>query len=93
MVVAVGRGIDRAHGRSDVRPKVRKPLTWDKVVHGWRFFANRGHEWSAVWMGLALSYHLLCRASEIWAYVCVCVFFPFILDFNGRTSRGHTGRM
>ena len=20
--------------------------------------------------------------------VCVCVFFPFILDFNGRTSRG-----
>ena len=23
--------------------------------------------------------------------VCVCVFFPFILDFNGRTSRGHTG--
>ena len=27
--------------------------------------------------------------------VCVCflcVFFPFILDFNGRTSRGHAGR-
>ena len=23
--------------------------------------------------------------------VCVCVFFPFILDINGRTSRGHTG--
>ena len=25
--------------------------------------------------------------------VCVCVFFPFILDikFVGRTSRGHTG--
>ena len=25
--------------------------------------------------------------------VCVfmCVFFPFILDMNGRTSRGHTG--
>ena len=23
---------------------------------------------------------------------CVCVFFPFILHFNGRTSRGHTGR-
>ena len=21
----------------------------------------------------------------------MCVFFPFILDFNGRTSRGHTG--
>ena len=24
--------------------------------------------------------------------VLCCVFFPFILDFNGRTSRGHTGR-
>ena len=23
--------------------------------------------------------------------VCVCVFFPSILDINGRTSRGHTG--
>ena len=22
----------------------------------------------------------------------LCVFFRFILDFNGRTSRGHTGR-
>ena len=21
----------------------------------------------------------------------LCVFFPFILDINGRTSRGHTG--
>ena len=68
MVVAVGRGIDRGHGRSDVRPKVCKPLTWDMLVQAWGFLANRGHEWSAVWMGLALSYHLLCRASEIWAY-------------------------
>ena len=27
------------------------------------------------------------------SWVCVCVFFPFILDikFVGRTSRGHTG--
>ena len=23
--------------------------------------------------------------------VCVCIFFPFILDINGRTSRGHRG--
>ena len=69
MVVAVGKGIDRAHGRSDVRPKVRKPLiTWDMLVRGWEILANRGHEWSVVWMGLALSHHLLCRASEIWAY-------------------------
>ena len=32
----------------------------------------------------------VCRSSVC---VCVCVFFPFILDikFVGRTSRGHTG--
>ena len=31
--------------------------------------------------------------SDNIVYVCVCVFFPFILDikFVGRTSRGHTG--
>ena len=37
-------------------------------MQGCGFFANRGRERSAVWIGLALSYHLLCRASEIWAY-------------------------
>ena len=33
------------------------------------------------------------QAIEGYTYVCVCVFFPFILDikFVGRTSRGHTG--
>ena len=33
--------------------------------------------------------HLFC----LLLYVCVCVFFPSILDikFVGRTSRGHTG--
>ena len=67
-VVAVGKGIYRAHGRSDVRPNVRKPLTWDMLVQGWGSFAKRGHEWSVVWMGLALSYRLLCSASDIWAY-------------------------
>ena len=61
MVVAVGKKIDRAHGRYDVRPKVRKPLTWDMPVQGWGILANRGHEWTVVWIGLALSYHLLCR--------------------------------
>ena len=54
MVIAVGRGIYRAHGRSDVRPKVRKPLTSDMLVQGWGFFANRGREWSAVWMARAV---------------------------------------
>ena len=31
--------------------------------------------------------------KSIGSTICVCVFFPFILDikFVGRTSRGHTG--
>ena len=29
--------------------------------------------------------------DELCVCVCVCVFFPSILDINGRTSRGHTG--
>ena len=32
----------------------------------------------------------LCRPSGVVGYH-VCVFFPSILDINGRTSRGHTG--
>ena len=36
-------------------------------MQDWGSFANRGHELSVVWMGLALPYHLLCRFSEIWA--------------------------
>ena len=34
----------------------------------------------------------LCTDTDSSTCVCVvCVFFPFILDINGRTSRGHTG--
>jgi len=36
MVTAVGKGIDRAHGKSEVRPKVRKPLSWDLLTKGRR---------------------------------------------------------
>ena len=35
--------------------------------------------------------HITAQSGPV--CVCVCVFFPFILDikFVGRTSRGHTG--
>ena len=38
-------------------------------------------------------YHYLYRFLFVMESVCVCVFFPFILDikFVGHTSRGHTG--
>ena len=41
---------------------------------------------------LLISYSSCCHKFKI-KCVCVCVFFPFILDikFVGRTSRGHTG--
>ena len=33
------------------------------------------------------------ESVKVYLHMCVCVFFPFILDikFVGRTSRGHTG--
>lgn len=34
MVAAVGKEIDRAHGKSEIHPKVRKPLTWDLLTTG-----------------------------------------------------------
>ena len=67
MVVAVGKGIDRAHGKSEIKPRVRKPLSWDLLLKGKSVLQETG-EGGVVWMGLALSYFLLCRASEMFAY-------------------------
>ena len=50
---------------------------------------NRGSELLIGVLGVSTSFFL--GGGGIYC-VCVCVFFPFILDFNGRTSRGHTGR-
>ena len=38
-----------------------------------------------------LLYSIIPYYTLRFSIVCVCVFFPFILDINGRTSRGHTG--
>ena len=32
MVTAVGKGIDRADGKSEVRSKVSKPISWDLLT-------------------------------------------------------------
>ena len=44
-------------------------------------------------IGTVLYCTVLYIAGLATVCVCVCVFFPFILDikFVGRTSRGHTG--
>ena len=44
MVVAVGKGIDRAHGKSEIRRKVRKPLTWDLLTTGTESACELGTE-------------------------------------------------
>ena len=42
MVVAVGKGVDRAHGKSEIRPKVRKPLTLDLLTAGMKSACELG---------------------------------------------------
>ena len=68
MIVPVGKGIGRAHGKSEVRPKVRKPLTWEMLIAGREAVEQMGATGNLDWKGLALSHLLLCRALEIWAY-------------------------
>ena len=54
--------------------------------HGWIFSGSVYYARKSYNPVLTDTYYILYR-------VCVCVFFPFILDikFVGRTSRGHTG--
>ena len=68
MVTAVEKGIERAHGKPEVRPKVRKPLSWYLLTGGRSDVAEVETEGWVIWSGLALSFHLLRRASEIWAF-------------------------
>ena len=50
------------------------------------FFASVG-------LSLGLFYFILFFCTLFWVSLCVCFFFPSILDikFVGRTSWGHTG--
>ena len=40
MVTTVRKGIVRAHGESEVRPQVRRPLSWDLLTEGRRSVAE-----------------------------------------------------
>ena len=64
MVVAIGKGIDRAHGKSEVRPKVRKPLTWDLLTKGLKGAAEVDTEQWVFWSGLALSFTYCIEARK-----------------------------
>ena len=64
MIVAVGKGIGRARGAA----QGRLPLTWAILAHGRKIASSMADGGKVVWLGLALSYLLLCRASQLWAY-------------------------
>ena len=67
MVIAVGKGIDRVQGKGDVKPRVRKPLSWDMLWDGKNEVLTAEGGGPVMWMGLALAYFLLYRASELFA--------------------------
>ena len=75
----MGKGIDRAHGKSEIKPRVRKPLSWDLLLLKGKSVLQETGEGGVVWMGLALSYFLLCRASEMFAYANGLVHLEFCL--------------
>ena len=82
-VTAVGKGIDRAHGKLVVHPKARKPLSWDLLTKGRRSVAEVETEGWVIWSGLMLPFHLLCRASEIRAFGNGLVHPNYILNLLG----------
>ena len=68
MIVAVGKGIDRAHGMSKKKAQIRLPLSWSLLSQGRQALVSMEDGGRVMWLGLAVSYFMLCRASEMWAY-------------------------
>lgn len=65
MIVAVGKGIDKAHGSRMSRPE-KKTLTWAIFFAGNELeVMEKGVGGLVTWLGLALPFLLLCRASEL----------------------------
>ena len=68
-------GYDRGSGKrdrqipGDVRKnaQVRLPLTWSILAHVYLTVTSSQEGEDVMWLGLALSYFLLCRASELFA--------------------------
>ena len=85
MIVAVGKGIDRAHGRTTKKSTVWLTLTWSILSQGRRVVTTTVDEGVVMWLGLTLSYSLLCRASELWAYADGNLHPEFCLTRNSLT--------
>ena len=54
------------HGKEE--KQVRLPLTWALLAQGRQVVLSMGGGGYVMLLGLAVSYFLLCRASELWAY-------------------------
>ena len=65
MIVAAGKGIDRAHGLTQKKARVRLPATWALLAQGKQVVSSMVDGGKVMWLGLALSYFLLCLASEL----------------------------
>ena len=85
MIVAVGKGIDRAHGMTPKKSTGPLPLTWSILSQERRVVTTTVDEGDVMWLGLTLSYFLLCRASELWAYADGKVHLEFCLTRNSLT--------
>lgn len=69
LLVAAGKGVDRIRAAGPQTPRrVRLPLTWAILASGYDSGVGVGQGERVIWLGLALSYFLLCRASELFAY-------------------------
>lgn len=66
-ILAMLKTIDRVHANTQTKPKIRNPLSWDMLEVGKSVVEHSGESLKLIWCGLALSYLLMCRASEIWA--------------------------
>ena len=68
MIAAAGKEIERFRGMSGKNAHVRLPLTWSILAHEYLTVTSSQEGGDVMWLGLALSYFLLCRASELFAY-------------------------
>ena len=85
IIVAVGKGIDRAQGMAGKKRQVRLPLTWALLAQGRQVVLSIEEGGYVMWLGLEVQYFLLCRPSELWAYASGQVHPEFCLTRNCRT--------
>ena len=67
MIAAAGIGIDRFRGMSGKNAQVGLPLTWSILAHEYLPITSSQEGGNVMWLDLAWSYFLLCRASELFA--------------------------